>query len=141
MLDWLEIAQRFFAQGLKKLILEVPRFFVRSENLRFHFFQLGRDETFAADCRLFADVTFRNVRQIRFRHLDEVTENGIEPDLKRLDAGLRDLALLQLSDPILPFARTLPQLVQIGIETVAKNSAVLQHQRRIFNQSARQLRR
>ena len=138
LLDRLQFAQRLLAQGLEKLVLELSRLFVRAQNLRFHFLQLRRDETLAADGRLLANITFRDIPQIRFRHLDEISEDGIEPDLERLDPGLRDLAFLQLRDPVFPFARALPQFVQIGIEAVSKNSAFLQDHRRIVDQRRRQ---
>ena len=91
-----QVPQHFVAQVLKKLILEMPRPFIRAQNLRFHFLQLGRDEALAADRRLLASVMRRHSREIRFRDLDEIAEDRIEPDLERLDPGLGDFALLQL---------------------------------------------
>src|SRR5439155_8383754 len=68
------------------------------------------------------------------RYLDEITEDRIESDLERLDSGLGNLALLQLRDPIFPFARPLPQLVEIGVKAVPENAAFLQDHWRIVHQ-------
>ena len=84
----------------------MPRAFVRAENFRLHLLQLRRDETLAADRRLLAGVMRRHACQVRFRDLDEITEDRIETDLERLDPGARDLAFLQFGDPVLAFARS-----------------------------------
>ena len=55
-LDWAEVAQSFVAQFLEKLVLQIPRPFIRAENFAFHFLEFRRDETFAADGRLFSRV-------------------------------------------------------------------------------------
>ena len=81
----------------------------------------------------------RHARQIRFRDLDEIAEDGIEPDLERFDAGLGDLAFLQLRDPVLPLARPAAQLIEVGVEAVAKNAAFLQRQRRIIDDRLRSI--
>jgi hypothetical protein len=67
----------------------------------------------------------RHIRKIRFGDLDEIPKNGVVTHLERLDAGCRDLALLQMADPILSIARRPPQLVKIRVVSVAKNSALL----------------
>src|SRR5437016_2975330 len=99
LLDRRQFAQCFLPQGLKELVLELTRALVGPEDFRFHLLQLRRDEALAADGRLFARVALRHVCQVRLRDLDEITEDGIEPDLERFDPCLGGLALLQLSNP------------------------------------------
>ena len=116
------------------MVLELTRALVGPEDFRFHLLQLRRDEALAADGRLFARVALRHVCQVRLRDLDEITEDGIEPDLERFDPCLGDLALLQLSNPGFSVAGRLPQLVQVRVEAVSKNSAFLQDHGRIVEQ-------
>src|SRR6266511_4140591 len=118
-------SQSFFAQSLEKLILELACAFVCAEDLCLDFLQLGCDEALAAYGGLLARVVRRHIRKIRFCHFDEITEDGVVTYLQRLDPGCSDLALLQMTDPIFPFARRPPQLVKISIVSIAKNSTLL----------------
>ena len=54
-----QLAQRFIAQFLEKLVFEMARPLVGAENLRLHFFQFRRDEALAADRGLLAGVMRR----------------------------------------------------------------------------------
>ena len=139
LLDRTELTQSSVAQFLKELVFDLASAFVCAEDFCLHFLQLGSDEAFAADGCLLARVVRRHIREVRFCHLDEIAEHGVVTHLERLDSAGRDLALLQLADPIFSFARCLPQRVQIGIKTLAENSALFQRQRRIIDERFCQL--
>ena len=123
---------------MEKLILKIPRPLVCAENFRLHLLQFRRDETLATDRRLLARVMRRHTGQVRFRHLDEITKDRIEPHFQRLDAGTCNFSLLQLADPVLAVARSLPQRIKIDIVTAAENSALFQGKRRIVHDGASQ---
>src|ERR1700730_17914133 len=119
LLNRTDFLQDIVPQFLEELIFQIPCPFVSAKNLRYHILELRRDETLAADGRLLARVVRRHVSEIAFRDLDEITEDGIEPDLERFDPSGRDLALLQFGDPVFAVARRLSQLVKIDIVAVA----------------------
>ena len=133
-LDRSQLAQRFLAQFLEKLVLEIASPFICAQDFSFHLFQFRRDETLPAHRSLFARVMWRHAGQIRFRHFNEVTKHRVVTDLERFDSARGDLALLQFADPGFAVARCLPQLVKIDIVTVVENPAFFQRQRRIIDQ-------
>src|SRR5438045_8071511 len=81
----------------------------------------------------------RDASEVRLRHFDEITEDGIVADLERLDPSRSYLALLQLADPILTFARPAPQLVKIDIVCRPLHEKKNKRQRRIIDQRFCQL--
>jgi len=123
------------------LIFKVPRPLVGSENLCLHFLQFRSDETLAAHGGLLPRVMRRDVREVRFRDLDEVTEDRIETHFERLNPSARDFPLLQFGDPMLSVTRTFSQLIELRIEAVAEDAAFLQGEWRIIQQCVTQLSR
>ena len=75
------------AEFLKELGLQSQSFFFCSEDLAFQFFEFRSDEAFRIDQCLLADIIFRNGVEVGLAHFDIVTENRIEFDFERLDAG------------------------------------------------------
>ncbi len=78
----------------------------------------------------------RHAGEIRFRDLDEISEDGIEAHLERFDPGAGDFSFLQLGDPALASAGSLAQFVELFIVAIAKNTAFLQGEGRIIEQRA-----
>ena len=94
LLDRSEFTQSLVAQFLEKLVFELAGALVCAKNFRFDFLQLRGDEAFAANGGLPAGVMGGHVREVRFRHLDEIAEDRVVAHLERLDPGGGDLALL-----------------------------------------------
>ena len=77
------------AHALEKFVLQLHAALLGAEDFAFHVFQLGRDVALAVRNGLLANVMLRNLVEIRLGDFDVITEDGIEPHLKRRDAGAR----------------------------------------------------
>ena len=106
----------------RQLALENP--LVGAEHLLLVFFQRRRREALAAGNRLLALVIRGRRVQVRLRDLDVVAEDAIETHLQRADAGPLALALLHLRDHLTAGAADRLQLVELGIDAVAREAAV-----------------
>ena len=122
---------------MKELVFQLYTPFLSAEDLAFHRLQLGRNEALAVGDGLLAHIIGRHLVQIRFGHLDIVTEHRIEAHLERLDSSARNFILLQFRDPIFPPAHRRAQFVQGRIETIADQPALLYRQRRLFHDGPR----
>ena len=65
------------------------------------------------------------------RHLDEIAEHAVVPDLQRLDVGLVDQPRLQRGDHGAGFGRQRPLGVERGVVALAHEAAVAGEQRRL----------
>ena len=118
------------------MILELTRTLIGAQDFRLHLLQLGRDKSLSTHGCLLARVTRWHVREVRLGDLDEITKDGIETDLERLNPAFRDFPFLQFRNPILPVARSLPQFIEIRIESIAEHPAFLQDHRWIVHEGA-----
>src|SRR5208282_5853670 len=126
--------QKSLSESQEKLILQCFGTLVRAQNLRFHFLQLGGDKSFAVYGRLFACVVGGHGAQIRIADLYKVSENGIEPDLQRLDSSPLDLSLLKRRDPIFAADRGTSQFIQCLIVPFSKHASLFEQGRWLLNQ-------
>src|SRR5690348_573566 len=101
------------------------------QNLCLHLLQFRSNEALPANGCLLPGIVRRHTAEIRFRDLNEIAEDGIEPHLERFNSSGGDFTLLQGIDPILALARSIAQLVELPIKTVTENSAFFQRQRRV----------
>src|SRR6185503_7682827 len=115
-----------------ELALQYP--FVGAEHLVLVLLERGRDEALAAGNRLLTEVVARDVRQVRFRNLDVVPEDAVVADFQRVDPGAAPLRLLHLGDAALAGAADVPELVELGIDTVANRAAVAGERRRLVQE-------
>ena len=113
------------AQLQKQLVLQLPRAFLRTENLRLHLLELRRDEALGVGQRLLARVIGRRRGEVRRADLDVITEDLIVTHLERLDPGALLLPPLEISEPVLAFDRRGTQLFQPGVMTRANEAAFL----------------
>ena len=72
------------------------------------------------------------------RHLDEVAEHVVVPDLERADAGLVGVARLQGRDHAARFVAQAPRLVERGLVAGAHEAAVALDQRQLVGERAGQ---
>ena len=78
----------------------------------------------------------RHLVEIRLGDLDVVTEDGIESNLERGDAGARDFVRLQFGNPIFAAAHGVAKFVERSIEAVANHAAFLYGKRRGIHDGA-----
>src|SRR5437764_880852 len=76
--------------------LDRGRLLLGPDDLLLENLEVRRDVAFRADQRLLADVVVRDFREVRFRNLDVVAEDGVEADLQRADPGALPLPRLDL---------------------------------------------
>ena len=136
LLDFGQLAEHFLAHALEQLIFQFHTAFLRAENFAFHLLQLRRDVTLTVGDGLFADVMRRHLVEIRLGDLDVVTEDGIESNLERGDAGARDFVRLQFGNPIFAAAHGVAKFVERSIEAVANHAAFLYGKRRVIHDGA-----
>src|SRR5579862_1481258 len=94
-------------------------------------FELSRDVSLASRRSLLPDVIVRYSIDLRLRHLEEVAENRIEPNLQIRDASSLPLLLLETRDIAFAVLGKIAQLVQLGIVFRPDHPAVSQNMRRI----------
>jgi hypothetical protein len=75
--------------------------------------------------------------QVGLRDLDVVAEHPVEPDLERRDAGAGPFGDFHLGDHLPPRLADGPQLVDLGVEPVAREAAVAGQGRRLVDDRAR----
>ena len=136
LLDFRQLAEHFLTHALEQFVFQLHAAFLRAEDFAFHFLQLRRDVTFAVGDGLLANVMRRHLVEVRLGDLDVVTENGIEPDLERRDAGARDFVGLQFGNPILAAARGLAEFVERSVKSVADHATFLHRERRVIHDGA-----
>jgi len=90
----------------------------------FELFQLGCGETLGVHQSLLALVVGRSQMLVGFRNLDVVTEDIVEADLERRDAGAGALALLDLDQVGAAVLGDVAQLVQLRIKTRADGASI-----------------
>ena len=124
------------AQAFEQLDLALEDALVGAQNFLFIFLQRGRDEPLAAGDRLLTVVVARHRVKIRLRDFDVVTEDAVVADLQRANPRPCALALLELGDHL--FARTAdaPEVVDLGVETVADVAAVADERPGLVDQAA-----
>ena len=136
LLDLRQPLQHGLPHALEQFVFQLRAALLRAQDLALHLLQGRRDEPLAVGDGLLASVVRGHLVQVGLGDLDVIAEHGIEPHLEGLDAGARDLILLQLGDPILAAAHGDAQLVQRGIEAVADQPAFLHGERRLVHNSA-----
>ncbi len=106
--------------------LDFDNLFLGVENLRLVFLQLRRGKTFGIDQRLFAFVVGGRVVQVRLRDFDVVTENRVELNLQRADAGAQALALFNLREILLAIARQNAKFVESSVNAAGNYTAIVE---------------
>src|ERR1043166_4510707 len=97
-----------------------------AEHLGLVFLELGRHVALGARERLAALVVARHALTMRVGDFDVITEDLVESDLERADAGALPLARLQAGDVLLAAVARVLQLVQLAVEPGADRVAVLE---------------
>ena len=123
-LDARRFGRHLAAQRLEDLQLALEDPLVGAEHLRLVLLERRRGESLAAGDRLLALVVGRHGVKVGLRDLDVVAEDAVEADLQRADAGARALAVLHLGDDLPARAADRLQLVELGIDAVAREAAV-----------------
>ena len=119
----------------EQLVFQFLRLFVGREHFFFVFLQLRRDVALGVFDGLLADVIGGNPFAVGVRDLDVIAEHLVEADLQVRNA--RPLGLLGLiaGDPLLAAAGEFAEIVQLGVEAVANESAVARRKRAIVQQA------
>ena len=122
------------AQFLEQLQFALDDPLVGTDHLFLVFLQRRRDVALAARNRLLAVIVGRHRVQIRLGDLDVVAEDAVVADLQVGDAGARALAFLHFGDVLLAASADGAQIVDLGVEAVAREAAVAGEHRWIINQ-------
>ena len=69
-------------------------------------------------------VVFRHIREVAFRHFNEVTESAVVTDAEVFDAGAFLLRELKLREPLLAVTGEAAKMVELRIKAVANRPAV-----------------
>ena len=112
-----DLLQHGGTEMVKDLDLQGLGPFFGSQDLPLHFLKLRRDESLTSRGGLLARVVGGDAAQVGRRDLDEVTEDGIEANLERLDSGALNLLFLQGCDPDLPLGGGILEFIERGVES------------------------
>ena len=115
-----------FAYFGEQLLFEREDFVLGVQNFALVVFQLRRGEALGVDQSLLALIVGGGQVLVGLGDFDVVTEDVVEADLQRLDAGAGAFASLDLRDDLAAIAAEIAQLVEIGVEARADGAAVRQ---------------
>ena len=103
---------QFQNQVLIEFIFKSDEFLLGIRYQRFLLLKFRQGVAFAVCRGLLSDVFLGHHRHVRLGDLDEISENFVVTDLKRLDAGSLTLGLLEVGDPVLSRDRDVAEFVE-----------------------------
>ncbi len=124
------------AQFAKKTALHGGDLLLRVQDLGLMLLQLRRGEALGSHQRLLAFVVGGRVLQVGLADLDVEAEDVVELHLERVDAGALALALFDARNVVLAVAADVAQLVELGGETIANDSAIGERDGRLGDDGA-----
>ncbi len=115
----------------EEIELEARDALLGAEDAALVLLQLDGHVALGPDERLAPQVLGRHLGGVGVADLERVAEDPVEAHAQAANAGARALALLEGGDPVLGQADRLAELAQLGIPSLADQSALPQHQRRL----------
>ena len=122
-----------FGEPLEQRRFKVLNTFLRVEDRRLVFLELGGDVALRPRQRLPPDVVVGDFGLVRPPNFDVVAEDPVVADLERLDAGALALLALQRRQVRARAGRDPTQSVELLVEAGAQHAAVAQRRRRIVD--------